>query len=134
MRLARTLVLIMLSLILCGRVARCETPSTPAELQQTISDGIKMLEAKQYGPFLKRMVAPKDREQLPIDTDDFIKHFGETKAPALLKVLKYIKSQGPAMSDDGAVATYALDKIPDGPNERPIIFHKYEDGLWYIDN
>jgi len=110
---------------------RAEDAKTPAELTKTIDEAIALLEAKSYKPLLERLVSPKDKEKMKEEGFDKIaEKFAGEKAEFLLKALKFVKTQTPAISDNATLATYSLKEIN---SDRPLVLQKVE-GTWYLRN
>lgn len=134
MRLLSLLVLFLLSAV-DVTVARAEDPKPdPREkLETAIPDGIKLLTAKEFKPFIEKFVAPDDLKEITKKTtiEEFAKRFGEEKAATLLKVLENIKDTKPTFDKTETKATYTLTQTIG--NKKTITFKKVEK-YWYIQN
>lgn len=104
-----------------------------ATLETAVSNGIKLLEAKDYKTFLKTYVPPEVYPKLIAEKgeDAFVARFADGKAEKLLAVLKAIKDVKPAMKDDGKTAVYDLAEEIAG--KKTIQFVQIGDA-WYIRN
>ena len=111
----------------CGR-----RQTRPAEaLETAISEGIRLLEAKEYKVFLASFVSPADLKTntKEMSLEEFAKWFGVRKAPRLLEVLKEINYAKPTLDDTGTRATFALKEEIGGV--KSITFVKVEK-YWYL--
>ena len=102
-------------------------------INTAISDGIRLLEAREYTEFLKRYVAPADLERLIKTTslEDFSREFSGSKASRLLEVLKLIQGKKPDADSSGTSATFQLQSPIGGKSS--ITFVRIEKN-WYIQN
>jgi len=109
-------------------------PEARERVETAITEGIRLLEAKQYEAFVKAFVPPDDlkkvTEKKPLN--EFVDKFAEKKAPHLLDILKSIKDTTPTLSADGTSATFALKK--DLATVKEDITFKKIDKYWYIQN
>ncbi|MFO0814319.1 MAG: hypothetical protein U0796_13925 [Gemmatales bacterium] len=103
------------------------------KLETAIPEGIRMLEAKEYVPFIKAMVEPDQLAKLTENgtVEEFAERFAKRKAADLLKVLKDIKGRTPSMEENGTVASYEVNV--EGFSKKAIKFRKV-DKYWYIVN
>lgn len=103
------------------------------ELKTAIPEGIRMLEAKEYVPFLKAFVPPEVLKKIIGNgtVEEFAARFGMGKADPLLNVLKQINGQEPEMKENGTKAIFKIKEPVNGKEE--ITFSKIEK-FWYIEN
>jgi hypothetical protein len=134
MRLLSLLVLLFLSAFdVSAAQAQDPKPDPREKLETAIPEGIKLLTAKEFQPFIEKFVAPDDLKEITKRTtvEEFAKRFGEEKAETLLKVLENIKDTKPTFDKTGTKATYTLTQTIG--NKKTITFKKVEK-YWYIQN
>ncbi|MGF1580245.1 MAG: hypothetical protein ACFCD0_12855 [Gemmataceae bacterium] len=108
-------------------------PKVFQKLETAIPEGIRMLEAKKYEPFLKNFVPPELYKKITskITPQKFSQEFAKRNAPRLLQVLKEIKGKTPTYSNEGMRATYELTAPIAG--KKSISFNKINNH-WYVKN
>ena len=129
--------------LICHTVALLATitfsfAAVPDDVRQNLGklvpETVRLLEAKDYVTVLETLVPPDEFKKLTAEHPiaEFAAKFGESKAAALLAVLKTLKDKMPKLSDDGNTATFDL---PDNPefSRKTIVFAKIE-GRWFIKN
>ena len=129
LRIASALVVIH---VFAGNAICNDTKTDPREtLKMVIAEAIRLLENKEYEPFLKQFVAPDDLKHILKDMtmDEFVTLFGENKAHLLLRGLKGIENKEPELDKDGQKATFLFKQPIDG--KKSITFVKV-DSYWYI--
>ncbi|HMO36504.1 MAG TPA: hypothetical protein PKA06_10720, partial [Gemmatales bacterium] len=87
------MVTVLVSLIFLNVAALADESNTWQEkLETAITEGIKLLEGKEYVKFLKAFVEPPELEELSKggSIEEFAEKFAVSKGPQLLSVLKNI--------------------------------------------
>ena len=106
-----------------------------AMLQRSIGEAITMLERKEYVPFLKRFVHPKDTAALLDDCGTLqqcAEAFATEKAEVLLKVLRKIHGRKPKMDRKKQRATFVIRGVKESTKGE--ISWEQAEGVWYIRN
>lgn len=122
-----------LLLALTGAMHADDKTAWREKLETAIPEGIRMLEAKEYVPFLKAFIAPDQLKMILEQStiEQFAEKFSERKAAGLLKVMKAIKDLKPVMDKNDTQATYEISI--EGVSKKNITFNKI-DKFWYIAN
>ena len=133
MRALSAMITLLLSMFLALNTHADDKQAWREKLETVIPEGIRMLEAKEYVPFIKAMVEPEQLGKLTENgpVDEFAERFAKRKAADLLKVLKDIKGRTPSMEENGTVASYEVNV--EGFSKKAIKFRKI-DKYWYIMN
>ena len=126
------------ALILIGTAIFCSILTTAsadetAALKETIQEGITLLEAKKYEDFLQRFPVP---EQLATmlkqrSLEEMARTFSKRHAQRLLEMLRQIETEKPVLSEDGHVATFAIDQ--ENFSRHKLVFAKIAD-RWHLRN
>ena len=137
MTLRRGFLVVSLSLLLVAAATAAPAPDVKTDphesLETLITEGIRLVEAKEYVKLIEFLVSPEELAKMKVKKEtieDIAKEFGGKKADVLLKVLKQIKTQKPTLSGEGTKATYKLKEI-DGAG--PEISFKRIEKQWYLD-
>ena len=132
------MVLVSMSAVLTSAavVQETEDKTTPQQsLNAAIQEGIKLLEAKDYEKFLKRLVKPDDLEKIVKNAgslDKFVASFGQEKAADVLAALKQIKDTTPTFDTAGKQAKFSL-KNPPQLHMKTMTFTRVKN-RWCIEN
>lgn len=118
-------------------VAAADEPAATARaatgLDQTLSEAIATLEAKEHVKFLETFVMPdvlaKLKARGPIE--EGAEWFASRNATELLTGLKAVQGAEPETSEDGKTVWFAVEEEIAGQNELALI---NVDGRWYIPN
>ena len=122
----------LLALLALPQTAPATKVDPREHLPTAISEGIRLLEAKEYLAFLKVFVPPEELAQRERREDiaAFAEKFGQ-KAPLLLVALKEAQQGKPVMQKEGTVASFELTAREGGP--KTLRFEKIGK-YWYIAN
>lgn len=120
-------------LLVVGAVVAEDKPDPREQLATAITEGIRLLEAKDYERFLQDFVPPEDFKRITQKRPlvEFAAGFGQEKATQLLEVLKEIKDAKPMLDEAGNKATFAINEEIAG--KKTVTFRKVEK-YWYIQN
>ena len=127
----RALILIATAMF-CSILTTASAEETAA-LKETIQQGVTLLEAKKYEDFLRRFPVP---EQLATmlkhrSLEEMARTFSKRHAQRLLEMLRQIETEKPALSEDGNLATFAVDQ--ENFSRHKLVFAKIAD-RWHLRN
>lgn len=127
-----TLTALMLTLLV-GAQAPAPAKADPREnLDTAITEAIRLLEKKDYAAFLTTFSEPGRMAKRRDSIQEFAAEFGRERAALVLDMLKHIQKAKPTMSENGTVATFAIDpKLTGG---RDNVRWRKTERYWYIDN
>jgi hypothetical protein len=113
--------------------AEDKKPDPRGALETAIPEGIRLLEAKEYKPFIEKFALPEHLAKMKErgDFDEVVERFGKQDAPDLLGALKSIKDAKPTLDKEGNEATYELKRPV---RDKKVIKFKKVDKLWYLNN
>lgn len=97
-------------LLTCAALAEDPKPADPrAEIATLIPHAIQLLEAKDYGRFVKELASPasvKKIEATPGGIEEAAKQYESAAGPVILAILKNMGNQKPVKSADGKRAVF----------------------------
>lgn len=134
MLLIRLLLFISLAISCVGCAdSHSRKPESREKLETLITEGIQLLEAKNYKGFIELYLLPAElkKHTKGISLEEFAKRFGEQEAPHLIECLKEIKGTKPSLEDNGTKATFAWK-----PQKGGVVWITFVkvDKYWYIAN
>ena len=126
--------IVLVGLLTLAQTAPAAKPDPREQLPTAIAEAIRLLEAKQYQPFLEAFVKPDELKARVSGGDlaQFAQKFGESPRVArLLTALKEAQQVKPLMDKGDTVATFPVSAPDGGPTT--IRFEKIGK-YWYIAN
>jgi len=110
-----------------------------ANLDTTIAEATRLLEAKDFVTLLKEFAPPEAMDHLPqgMTLDQMAQMMqadprADVEMQNMLDALRSSQSQTPTMSDNDNTATYEAT-LPDG-STKSVVLKKADTGLWYIED
>jgi hypothetical protein len=121
--------LVLVGMLALPLAAQSVDPRTKPET--LVTEGIRLLEAKDYVTFFQIFVPPDDLARVTADTSvqDFASRFGPSRGSVMLPLLKAVSGTGPTLDAEGKTAVFRLKEPLMGKDS--LTFVKIGD-FWYF--